>query len=192
MASERDDELRIAAALLDKYDALARLRRDATLPDDERAAHRETRDALRALAFRHPGALRELDQLALETIALRRAELREVIDGTGALSPWMRAQHAYHRWMRVALALRREGRVRTLEEARSFLATPQGEACREAATLDDDRLAALVAPPSGSLVAEVLTLAAHETGLERSEIARWVRPGPRPDGGRKSGGTPQG
>jgi hypothetical protein len=129
-------------ALADKYREMIALRRDDGPRDDAR---------LRALATRFPGALRELDTRTMASLEQRLAELGDAL--AGARPPaWADVQLRFHGWLRVGLAMRRDGiadaaTARTW--ARSYVAREPGDP--EAVTLDDAALALLLAPPRGRL-----------------------------------------
>lgn len=89
------------SALARKYRELEALRR---AQDAGEAA--ATRERLGALAAEFPGALRELDRLALATIADRADALERAASGHGPIEPWMRWIGAYHALLRVVLAAR--------------------------------------------------------------------------------------
>lgn len=87
------------ASLLEKYREMLRLRladRDGTLADP--------RPAMRALAARFPGALREIDEIPLEALIARIDEL----DRAPGAAPWMRAHARYHELLRAKLAAKSE------------------------------------------------------------------------------------
>lgn len=94
------------ADLIEKHATLIALRaRRAEAPDAP-----PPRDALRALAERFPGALRELERLPPETLRRRMEELDRATR-TGASPPrWAEAQRAYHLALREALAERAKSR----------------------------------------------------------------------------------
>jgi hypothetical protein len=97
------------AELAKKYGTLAEMRRRelAGLPPREDAHYR-------SIARRFPGALKELDQLELEEIDRRAAELA-LAARTAEIALWMRVVYAYHGFLRAALkvklAWRREKRA---------------------------------------------------------------------------------
>ncbi len=92
--------------LREKYATLEALRvaRRAHTPGSRSEVPRE---ALRALAARFPGALRELERLPLALITARHAELAEVARGLAPEPLWAEAQRRYHRTLRRALAVNR-------------------------------------------------------------------------------------
>jgi hypothetical protein len=164
------DELRALAA---KYRQLAALRvqRDA--------AGATSRAALRALAARHPGCLRELDTLGLPELE-RRGRVAEAAAGGGPLEPWMAWVWAYHRLMQATLLVKREvGRGGApADEARQRL---RDEATRLAGwPLDDGFVTEVASPPQGRIGVLVLRRLACLFGAPAAEIARSLFP-PRRD-----------
>jgi hypothetical protein len=85
-------------ALREKYEEMLRLRLEPSGGDPRRA--------MAALASRFPGALREIDDLPLETIAERVRELRASEAGAPA-ALWMEAAHAFHTLTRGALCAKK-------------------------------------------------------------------------------------
>jgi hypothetical protein len=84
--------------LREKYEEMLRLRLEPSGGDPRRA--------MAALASRFPGALREIDELPLETIALRVREIRASEAGAPA-TRWMEATHLFHVLTRGALCAKR-------------------------------------------------------------------------------------
>jgi hypothetical protein len=162
-AAWRRADRAIYALLAEKYRRMIELRRlDAT------GLGGDPRPAARALATRHPGALRELDELPMEVLEERRAALERVLAGRGAPEAWMYALARYHGWLRLALRIRRGVLpLRTLERARAYLAAhpPDPAEGEPAEPLSDEFLAALLAPPAGRLNPIVFARVAAETGL---------------------------
>jgi hypothetical protein len=101
------------AALARKYRTLASLRRER-----EAGAPIPAREVFRDLADEFPGALRELDTLAMDVITARLAALDACIAGDSETAAWMAIEHAHHAWMRAALMLKRRLRKkRVLSDA---------------------------------------------------------------------------
>ena len=93
----------VLLALAEKYEELLRLRRLHEGPDEP-----DPRPAMRELATRFPGALKELDQLPTPEIERRRGEVaRAIADGEPAR--WMVVTARYHALLRAALEERRQG-----------------------------------------------------------------------------------
>lgn len=146
--------------LLAKYHEMRAMR-----ADDAAGASGDPRPRMRALAARFPGALREIDELSLDTIEARIAALDGAVDDPIAAEPWMIALSRYHALLRLALRIRREVPERSVRAARDWLgATEPG------AVLDDALLAALVRPPGGRLSRVVLEEVARELGTSAHEV----------------------
>jgi hypothetical protein len=160
------DDLRALAA---KYRQLAALRvqRDA--------AGTTSRPALRALAARHPGCLRELDTLGLPELE-RRGRAAEGAAGGGSREPWMAWIWAYHRLMQATLLVKREvGRGGApAGETRQRL---RDEATRLAGwPLDDGFVTEVASPPQGRIGVLVLSRLARLFDAPAAEIARSLFP----------------
>lgn len=117
----------------------------------------DPRAAMRALAARFPGALREIDELPRELLAERLEAVERALGDPSHLEDWMIAIARYHARLRLALRVRRVIPARTLEAARA-LDDPEVDA------LDDASLAAIVRPPDGRLNRVVLAIVARELG----------------------------
>ena len=131
------------AALREKYEEMLRLRLEPGGGDPRRA--------MAALASRFPGALREIDELPLETIAARVSELRASEDGAPP-APWMEASHVFHALTRGALCAKRwlAGRKEIDDDVRAAFDREAAALCWE----DDarawrDDLVRLASPPRG-------------------------------------------
>lgn len=159
---------RALIALRAKYLEMKRLRLE-----DEAGVAADPRPAMRALASRFPGALREIDELSLETIDARVASLDRAIERDEP-EPWMIALCRYHAWLRLALALRRGvAGERTQERARAWLAGADGAVDPDRPppdTIDEETLAAILRPPGGRLSRVVLLRVAAELDVP----AEWV------------------
>lgn len=90
------------AALLEKYVEMLALR---TLDAEDALADPKPR--MRALATRFPGALREIDELPLETIQSRIRSLEKTTQERGEPAEWMLAMARFHDAMREVLAIKR-------------------------------------------------------------------------------------
>lgn len=157
-------------ALLSKYVEMKRLR----VADAEQTLA-DPRDAMRTLAARFPGALREIDVLPMDEIDARIAALeRSLTEAEAPIATWMIALSRYHAWLRIALQIRREAGPRTLEAARALEA-----AIPELRALDDATLAMMLRPPAGRLNAVVLARVALEIGVDAAEIESCLAPRPR-------------
>ncbi|AKF10117.1 hypothetical protein [Sandaracinus amylolyticus] len=162
-------------ALREKYREMKRLREqhDAGSPVDPRPA-------MRALASRFPGALREIDELPMDEIDARIASLDRALAG-GEVEPWMRALARYHAWMRLALRVRLAcATERSEARARAWLevATRQHEDDVDPRALDDETLRAILRPPGGRLHRVVLARVGEELGVEPHVIDAHLK-GPR-------------
>jgi hypothetical protein len=160
-------------ALRAKYLEMKRLREE----NDAGQAGDPT-PAMRALAARFPGALREIDELSMATIDGRIAELDRAIEA-GEAAPWMVALARYHAWLRLALQLRRDVRERTLGPARAWLAArgqPDEELGEDA--VDDETLRAILRPPAGRLNRVILLRVAAELDTADDWIESLLREPP--------------
>lgn len=145
--------------LREKYAEMLRLRDLDAAGDLE-----DPRPAMRALAARFPGALREIDELSRETLVTRLAALDRALRDPSERADWMLVIARYHARLRLALRVRREiGAVRTLAAARA-------SDDPEVATLDDSSLVTLLRPPGGRLHRAVLAIVAAELGTSAHEI----------------------
>lgn len=127
-------------------------------------------ERMRALAARFPGALREIDELPLETIDGRIAALDRALAGE-PVPDWARYLAEYHAWMRAALRVRRAaGKER--DRARALDAI-RGDPSEGELTLAIDDL---LKPPAGRLTRWVLTRIAEREGRSIREIEREAFP----------------
>ena len=134
--------------LRDKYAEMLRMRRDALAGDD---THDPKQD-MRALAKRHPGALREIDELPLEEIEARVGTLEEVVAGRAEPPEWAVYFLEYHGWMRAVLRVKRlcldcEGLDAAVERARSGYDPEPDEPSRE--LLCQPEIVAVIVRPRG-------------------------------------------
>jgi hypothetical protein len=151
----------VLQGLVDKYERLLRLRTEPT--------EVAPRDELRSLARQFPGALRELDRLALETIEIRLRALRRVLANATEPETWMCLQASYHGYMRATLRIKRWSRGWPQEPAAALLAftakyvpAPDEPGL---AYFDEELLVKIRKPPAGRLNPLVLEAVArvHET-----------------------------
>lgn len=172
-------------ALRAKYVEMKRLRDAHDAGDEE-----DPTPAMRALAARFPGALREIDALAMATIDARIAELDRAIEDDAA-APWMIALARYHAWLRLALRLRREVQERALAPARAWLAARGetdgeddelvgvggggGEVEVEVEAVDDETLRAILRPPAGRLNRVILLRVAAELDVTDAWVESLLR-----------------
>lgn len=151
------------AELLEKYVEMRAMRLASAAGDPV-----DPRPRMRALAARHPGALREIDELPMDEIEERIAVLE-----AGEQPSWAVTLIAYHGWMRVALGIKRAHRPATDPgSVREWLVAryrPRpGEPPLEA--LDEETIIAILRPPGGRLSRWVLTRIARERGLSLDRV----------------------
>lgn len=179
------DDLHAVTALRDKYVELLALRqaREQAQAEglkrfsDEIALQR--RAAMRALASRFPGALRELDLLNAETLARRlsrcEAELSRV-DRDGPAAPFVACMIDYHRFFRQALRLKRglsaagdsdDAIARVLRHEALHGSLEPGWSDAE---LDETLLRELARPSGGRLQPLVLAAVARKHGMSIESV----------------------
>jgi hypothetical protein len=155
-----------------KYVEMLRLR-ELHARDDEPDPRRD----MAVLASRFPGALREIDDLTLETIRARIDELAIAARDPSRVAPWMTAQLRFHALARGALAAKRwlAGRKRIdahvladFDRALASLAWPDD------ARAWRDSLARIAAPPRGRLMDLVVERVAHELAIAARDARRLV------------------
>jgi hypothetical protein len=103
-------------ALREKYVEMLRLRRDASAGGSS-----DPRAAMRVLAARFPGALRELDELPLDEIEGRVSVLERALRSEEPPPAWAAAFIDFHALWRAALRVRRLCRGRDRDEAIALL-----------------------------------------------------------------------
>lgn len=109
-----------------------------------------SRDTLRGLATRFPGALRELDTLPDAVLHARLSSLRQAVL-TGSVPYWAPWIADYHTLMRATLALKsRLRRGRTLDPALASLEA-QKLCAQTGFSLDERYVFAVARPPRGRL-----------------------------------------
>lgn len=148
-----------------KYAEILRLRRAATSSPEH-----DPRLELAALAREFPGALREIDVLALGEIEARLVALQRVEQG-GPILPWMTAVARFHELMRGALVTKRwlsQSRGRHGDRGR-FEAEIVGLPFGAEALVWASSLARVARPPRGRLSHLVLEKLAEDLGLALSE-----------------------
>jgi hypothetical protein len=184
----RDTDLR---ALRDKYEQMLRLRQlHARAKAEPDFVEPDPRPAMAALARLYPGALREIDELPIELITARIAELDVAERDPQRIVAWMNAQAAFHRLARGALAVKRwlAGRPPTgaLEQAfaEKLRAMPERE--REDLLEWKHELAAIAKPPRGRLMELVYVKLARELGVDRDAARAAVFPLSRSLRGRRA------
>lgn len=122
------------AELAEKYETLASLRRA-----HDRGEPPPSNIELRRLAARFPGALYELDTLALAVIEQRAADLRRAgePDESSDLPAWMRWMARYHVLVREILAARRAGPKAPTPRRRATAMAIEAIAAESGATEDE-------------------------------------------------------
>lgn len=159
-------------ALREKYREMKRLRVAHAAGEDG-----DPRPAMRALAARFPGALREIDELPMELIDARLAAVEGAMAGAEP-EGWMIALGRYHAWMRLALRLRLAcAHDRRVEAARAWLAGASREHADDVdpSELDEAMLGAILRPPGGRLHGVVLARVGRELELEPAAIDGHLR-----------------
>jgi hypothetical protein len=147
-------------ALARKYRALCDLRRGVLAPEPA---------VLRALAREFPGALRELECLPLEALDARLDATLGASAG-GDVEEWIFWMLAYHRRMRVVLAVKRRLGALALHGGERSLAVVEqvwlelGERC------EPELVAAIARPPAGRLNRLVFELLEQELARPRGEL----------------------
>jgi hypothetical protein len=151
-------------ALSRKYETIAGLRRER-----EAGGAVAARSVLRALAREFPGALRELDTVALAEVDRRRAALLAAAHG-GPVEDWMTWMVAYHATMRAALVVKsRVARVAVLSD--EVVTSAARDASRlSGVMLDDAFVLAVARPPAGRLNVAVFELLGQRFGVSAERI----------------------
>jgi hypothetical protein len=167
------------AELARKYRTMLAMRLAHDAGDD---TEEEARASMAELARRFPGALRELDDLELDVIRRRIAELEAVVCGEGTALPWMEAVSLFHAQARGALQAKRwlAGRkVVDLETIRAFAVfagSGAGGADAVEWVADLERVAA---PPGGRLMDLVFARVAGALGTSASRARHLIFGPPR-------------
>ncbi len=163
-------------ALRHKYAVIVELRLEHAAGTEDPEA---IRSRLAALARQFPGALREIDQLMLEDLHARIADLDAVIAREGAPAPWMTAIALFHQLFRGALCAKRwMSTVGTAAEdaRRAFEADLPSLAYPEDARAWLDELDAIASPPRGRLADLVLARIANAMAITAEEARALVVP----------------
>lgn len=123
---------------------------------------------MRALATRFPGALREIDELPLETIHARIRALEALEDTKGVdPEPWMIAMARFHGAMREVLAIKRViGRKKLTPSIRRAAARVAPKSAWD--------LARVARPPNGRLTDLVFQHVAEEMDLTPKRVRELV------------------
>jgi hypothetical protein len=169
------------AALRTKYEEMLRLRAAASA-----GVAGDPRREMAALATRFPGALREIDDLPLDTIRERVRDLHDAEKG-GTVAEWMTATHLFHSLTRGALCAKRWlGGRRSIDEA------TLAEFDRDADALnwgEDTRgwradLPSLASPPRGRLTELVYRRVGSVLGMNAESARTLIFGAPRRGGAR--------
>jgi hypothetical protein len=166
--------LESVAEIVDKYRLLEALR----LGEPGRTIER--REAMRAIAERFPGALREWDEASLEEIQRRRTEaefvLGAMLDGAEAGSAglaerdWLRFSMLVHGRLRRALRIKRWLGGRAIDDALARDAEVLHEATRA-------ELEAIAEPPSRRISESIYRQVAEEEGISVEALKAALFPG---------------
>jgi hypothetical protein len=149
-------------ALADKYRQMRAMRCSNAAEDAP-----DPRAQMRALAARFPGALREIDELSMDVIDTRIAQLDAAVAG-GQIPQWAGWVVAYHGWMRAALRIKGL-LVRYADlEPQAVILAHYHPAADEPPTerLDGSAIEAIASPPGGRLNPWVLDQVALDAGAD--------------------------
>ncbi len=166
-------------ALLGKYERIHALRLARLADRSSQAPSGE----LVALARAFPGALRELDQMPLESIRHRIAALHRCVRAGAPPEPWMPTTTLFHAEMRGALATKRwlaRRRDVTPELEEAFRETLPSLPHPADAARFDGALGHVARPPQGRLVDLVLRRIASTLGTSVAEVRAHVFPSSAP------------
>lgn len=164
-------------ALRRKYERILSLREaHERAANDSSFIEPDPRAEMASLADEFPGALRELDRVALDEVRRRIAALHDAEEDPTRVEGWMFAQHAFHRYARGALAVKRwlgeraalsaDAPADALEhELRKALPT-----LREEAALFVTDVEEIAQPLRGRLMDLVYTRTAGELGITEREL----------------------
>lgn len=132
------------------------------------------REALRALAHRFPGALREIERVPRDVLKARREALDRVLRGEDE-PRWAVAQRLFHAELRGALAVKRllGRRLRSREDLTRDLV---GHAYAEDAARWTARAGELALPPSGRIEPLVVAEVARGLGATLAECRALLFP----------------
>ncbi len=165
--------------LRDKYATmLAMRRRHDAGEEDARVVRRE----MAQLAARHPGSLREIDDLSLGEIARRVAALEEVLSGERKVESWMSAAARFHSLTRGALCAKRWlGRRRAVDEdlERAYESAVASFPFPADARQWSGALQELAAPPRGRITDVVFARVASELNVSEAAARELVFGVPR-------------
>ncbi len=130
----------------------------------------DPRAEMAALAWRFPGALRQIDRLSSPEIDARLVALEAAVLG-GEAPRWALWEIAYHGRMRATLRVKRVVRGAADAEALALATEAWGrEADEPREAMTEERLRAIRAPEDGRLNKSVLAAVADEHGVSVEEI----------------------
>lgn len=162
--TERDD----VAQLLEKYRVMRALREDRGEP---------SRDVLRDLARRFPGALAEIDRIAPALLEERIAQLEAILERPTIerLPDWVRGWLLTHEKLRGALAVKAwlGGKRAIDEETRAAFARDFSHDHAWSARLEE-----IADPPGGRLVSLVYEDVARALGIAAGDVRALLMPRP--------------
>jgi hypothetical protein len=170
--------------LRSKYTEMLRLRLE-----DQAGSGGDPRRSMAALAGKFPGALREIDELPLDTIRARIAALEAAETDAGLVEPWMQAMARFHALLRGALCVKRwlAGRSEVdAKVARAFVVDVESLCYADDARAWALDLARLASPPRGRVTELVYERVAKELAVTE-EAARLLVFGPSRRARRKGG-----
>ena len=171
-------------ALREKYAEMHRLRVESSEDAAAGRAHHPSRDRLKALSHRFPGALAEIDRISMNLLEERLAALDSLLSAPSPddLPPWVRGWILVHRGLRGALGVKA-----WLAGARAVDAGMLGRFDAALPTLpfpEDarpwrERLAEVASPPNGRLVDVVFDDSAYALCTDRVTLRALLMPRPR-------------
>jgi hypothetical protein len=134
----------------------------------------DPRAELALLADAFPGALREIDRLAMDVIRSRIEQLALAEGDVDKSERWMDVQALFHRLARGALATKRwlAGRRVVTEEDRELFRVARATLGADLMTFD---LADVARPPRGRLMLLVRSEVARRLGLTEREVDQLLR-----------------
>lgn len=155
-------------ALLDKYREMRRMR-----AEDAAGLVIDPKPEMRALAARFPGALREIDETALDRIEARIGELEAVLRAESEAPEWARYAVDYHAWLRAALRIKRmcvgcATVADAVARARASYAPEEDEPSFEA--IGEAGIVAIVRPERGRLNPWVYARVAELHGVTPDDV----------------------
>jgi hypothetical protein len=165
--------------LRDKYATMLAMRRRHDAGEEDLA---EAKQQMTRLAARYPGALREIDELPLDEIERRIAQLEQTMQGVLPVEPWMRALARFHELARGALCAKRWLAGRKHVDAgieRAFAAELPSLAFPEDAGAWAGELDRIAAPPRGRVTDAVFARVARELGTSDQAARRLAFGAPR-------------